>query len=116
MTPTCDGHTAANRTFFLDLTGFGSEPPNGGAQQALRNVTVGQQHAISADVETDGALPLVSIDGVAIALTAGTKGTDIWTPEKGTFTAQSASPVLAIQNQAAGQEIDFVDNVIVRAQ
>ena len=50
-------------------------------------------------------------------LTAGKsfkRGSDTWTVETGTFTAQSEKSVLAIQNQA--YEIEFVDNVIVRAQ
>lgn len=119
MTPTCDNHTAAKGTFFLDLTGFGGDSPNGGVQQTLHNLTVGGSYRFSVDVIVAGSLPLVTIDTVTVPLTAGTpfvKGGDTWTPERGTFMAPSADPVLTIQNQAAGQEIDFIDNVIVRAQ
>jgi hypothetical protein len=118
-TPTCDNNTAANRTFFLDLTGYRADSPNGAVQQTLHNLTIGRSYTFSVDVISDGMLPLVTIDTVAITLTAGTpftKGADTWTPEKGVFTAQSAAPVLTIQNQQPGQQINFIDNVIVKAR
>lgn len=118
-TPTCDRHTAAGGTFFLDLTGFGADSPNGGVQQTLRNLTVGQQYVFSMAVISPGTLPLVTVDAATILLHAGppfTKGTDIWTPEVGFFIAQSANPVLTIQNQVGGQQINFIDNVAVRAR
>jgi Protein of unknown function (DUF642) len=117
MTPTCDNHTAAAGTFFLDLTGFGADSPNGGVQQTLKNLTVGHEYKFSVDVITDGQPPLVTIDGATITLTAGKsfqRGSDTWTVETGTFMAQSEKSVLAIQNQAS--QIGFVDNVIVKAQ
>ena len=116
MTLTCDGHTAADRTFFLDLTGFGGDSPNGGVQQRVRDLTIGQEYAFSVDVITSGSLPLVSVDGAPVTLTPGKpfiKGSDSWTPERGTFTAQSSNPLLTIENQQPGQQILFVDNVVV---
>jgi len=117
MTPTCDGHTAAAGTFFLDLTGFGSDSPNGAVQQMLKNLTVGQVYTFTMDIITDSAPPTVTVDGSIITLTAGKafkRGTDLWTPEKGTFTAESANPLLLIQN--GGVQIGFLDNVAVKAQ
>ena len=117
MTPTCDGHRAAAGSFFVDLTGFGSDSPNGAVQQTLKNLVAGHVYNFSMDVITDRMPPLVTIDGLAITLKAGKpfkRGTDIWTPETGSFTARSSDPVLEIQNQA--YQVEFIDSVIVRAQ
>ena len=117
MTPTCDGYTAAVGTFFIDLTGFGSESPNGAVQQRLKNLVVGRPYDFSIDVKTDRQPPLVTIAGAAITLNAGrkfTRGNTVWTVYTGSFVAQSASPVLEIQNQAF--EIELIDNVVVREQ
>jgi hypothetical protein len=117
MTPTCDAHTAAGGTFFLDLTGFGGDSPNGTVQQRLQKLIVGHTYNFSMYVITDSRPPLVTVDGVPVTLTAGKpikKGSDIWTPQNGTFTAESVNPVLMIQNQAI--QIEFVDRVVVRAQ
>jgi hypothetical protein len=117
MTPTCDGHTAAAGTFFIDLTGFGSDSPNGAVEQTLKNAIAGQTYNFSIDMITDNLPPLVTIDGTTITLTAGRtikKGSDVWTVEKGTFVAQSTDPLLVIQNR--GNEIGFIDAVSVRAQ
>jgi hypothetical protein len=117
MTPTCDGHTAASGTFFLDLTGFGGDSPNGGVQQTLSNLTIGQKYLVYLALQ--GSLPLVTIDSAPVTLTAGTpfvKGNDTWTPEYGVFTAASTNPVLEIQNQSSGQQIVFIDSVFVRAR
>ena len=117
MTPTCDAHTAAAGTFFLDLTGFGGDSPNGAVQQTLQNLTVGHTYNFSIDMITDNLPPLVTIGGITITLTPSRtikKGNDVWTVEIGTFVAQASSLVLEIQHQAF--EIGFVDSVIVRAQ
>jgi hypothetical protein len=119
MTPTCDSHTAATGTFFLDLTGFGGDSPFGGVQQTMHHLTVGHHYALSLDVEINGLLPLVTVGHMPISLTAGKpfkKGSDTWTPERGTFMAQSANELLTIENQQSGQQIDFIDNVIVKAE
>jgi hypothetical protein len=114
--PTGDGHNAAAGTFFVDLTGFGGDSPNGAIEQTLLNLLVGQSYAFSIDVEASGPLPLVTVGGTAVSLSAGTPftvGSDIWTPETGSFIAGSASPLLKIANQQPGQAIDFIDNVMV---
>ena len=36
-TPTCDGFSAANRRYFVGLTGFGADSPFGELEQSLRN-------------------------------------------------------------------------------
>ena len=116
-TLTCDGHTAAAGTYFVDLTGYGSDSPNGAVQQTLNNLTTGHGYNVSLDVIDDNLPPLVTVDGAGVTLTKGstiTKGSDVWTIYKGSFTAQSANPVLTIQNQ--GVQLEFVDNVVVTAK
>ena len=116
-TVTCDGHTAAAGTFFLDLTGFGSVSPNGTVQQTLSNLTVSHQYSLSLDAISDHNLPLVSINGSVVALTASgkfTRGNDNWTIYKGSFSAPSTNPVLKIQNRVI--QVGFVDNVSIKAQ
>jgi len=118
MTPTCDGFTAAAGKFFVDLSGFGGDSPNGAATQTIKKKFVaGQQYTFSLAVV--GAVPLVTIDGAPISLTAGTpfkKGTTIWTPETGTFTAQSVNAVLTIRNPQPGLQVVFIDKVAIRAR
>lgn len=117
MTPTCDGFTAGAGNLFLDLTGFGGDSPNGGVQQSLKTVSVGQQYSVSLAVV--GTVPLVTVDQVAVALTPGPtfkKGSTVWTYQNGTFIAASSNPVLRIQNPQPGAQIAFVDKVAVRAQ
>jgi hypothetical protein len=116
-TLTCDGHTAAVGTFFLDLTGLGSVSPNGTVQQTLSNLTISHQYSLSLDAISDHSPPLVTINGTAVALTASgtvTRGSDIWKIYTGSFVAPSTNPVLKIQNQ--GINIGFVDNVSIKAQ
>lgn len=115
-TLTCDGHTAGAGTYFVDLTGFGSDSSNGAVQQTLNNLTVGHKYSLSLDVIDDHLPPLITVDGTALTLTKGTsftKGSDVWTIYKGSFIAQSANPVLAIQNQ--GISVELVDNVVISA-
>lgn len=118
MSPTCDGFTAAAGKFFLDLTGFGGDSPNGAVSQTIKKkLVVGQSYSFS--VAVVGAVPLVTVDGAPITLTAGSpfkKGTTIWTPENGTFTAQAVSAVLTIRNPQPGLQVVFVDKVAIRAQ
>jgi hypothetical protein len=115
-TPTGDGQSAADGTFFVDLTGFGSDSPNGAIEQTLLNLIIGQQYAFSMDVDVVRSLPLVSVGGVPVTLAAGvpfTIGSNTWTPETGTFTAGATNPLLKIMNQQTGQQIDFIDNISV---
>jgi len=116
--PTGDGHRASDGNFFLDLTGFGANSPNGAIQQTLLGLTVGQQYDFSIDFHVSGVLPTVTVNGAPIALTpSGTVvvGTDSWTHESGTFVASIAAPVLKLANSQAGQQITFIDNVAVSA-
>ena len=89
--PTSDGHNAANGTYFVDLTGFGAGDPNGAIQQMLTGLVVGQTYMYSMDVE---GTSIVFVGGGFVALTPGAPfvvGTDVWTPETGTFVAGAAN-------------------------
>src|SRR5262249_1567711 len=46
--PTCDGFSASNGSFFVDLSGFGESSVNGAIQQGL-TTTIGQSYAFSMD-------------------------------------------------------------------
>jgi len=115
-TPTSDSHTASDGTFFVDLSGFGSNSPNGAIQQQLKNLTVGQQYTFSMDTLVVGQLPLVTVGAATVTLWAGTPflaGSDTWTPQVGTFIAGSTNPLLTIANQNPGQQIYFIDHIVV---
>ena len=114
--PTDDGFSASDGTFFVDLTGFGSDSSNGAIEQTLQNLIIGQQYTFSLDVHVVGSVPLVTVGGASISLSAGTLftvGTTTWTPQTGTFIAGSTNPVLKIMNPVAGQSVTFVDNILV---
>jgi hypothetical protein len=112
--PTGDHYNAADGTFFVDLTGFGSASPNGAIQQQLNNLIIGQTYLFSMDSFVNGALPSVTVGLQQVALSAGTPftiGTTTWTPETGRFVAAETNPLLTIANTLSGQDIDFVDNI-----
>jgi hypothetical protein len=116
--PTTDGHNAAAGTFFVDLTGFGADSPNGAIEQLLNGLVVGQSYSYSMDLEIGfpGGFPLVTVGTSAFLLSSGAPfivGSDTWTPETGTFIAGSTSEVLKIENVVPGQQIDFIDNISV---
>jgi hypothetical protein len=117
MSPTCDNITAAAGKLFVDLSGFGGDSPNGTLTQTIKKLVAGRQYSFSVAIAE--TVPLVTVDGVPIALTAGKpfhKGSTTWIPENGSFTAQSASAVLTIQNPQPGAQIVFIDRVSIRAQ
>jgi hypothetical protein len=110
---------AADGTFFVDLSGYGANSPNGGIQQRLSGLVVGQTYSFS--LASVGALPDVTIGGVAVTLSAGTSftvgGTTTWTPEFGTFVADSTDPLLLIKNpNDVTGGITFVDNISITAR
>jgi hypothetical protein len=114
--PTSDAHNASDGIYFVDLTGLGANSPDGAIEQMLTGLVVSQVYTFSMDVEVVGLLPVVTAGGGGITLSAGTPftvGTDIWTPETGSFTAGSTSVLLKIMNAQAGQQITFIDNISV---
>jgi len=113
--PTCDGYSAAASNYFLDLSGFGDDSPNGAVQQTIKKLTAGQQYSFSMAVVA--TVSLVTVDGVSLALTAGKpfkRGSTTWIPENGSFTAQSTTAALVLRNPQPGAQIVFVDKVAIR--
>jgi hypothetical protein len=119
--PTCDGYTAAKGRFFVDLTGFGADAPNGALQQRLRT-GAGKRYSFSIDVCTcnDGVLSAV-VGGQTLSLTPGrsfTVGTTSWRQLLGSFTGNPhrPNPKLKIMNATPGAQIVLIDGVVIRRQ
>jgi len=112
--PTCDGYSASDGQFFLDLSGFGANSFDGTIQQQLMT-TAGQEYSFSIDLgnSNNGAVT-VMIDSDALTLSAGAAGAQ-WTPYSATFTALSSNPFLTIKRASAVGDIVFVDNVSIVA-
>jgi hypothetical protein len=115
--PTCDGVSAARGTYFVDLTGFGGDSSNGAIQQTLSGLGPGDTYRYSMDSVISGIPPLVTIGTSTVNLVAGKPfvvGSTTWTPMSGLFVANVSNPLLTIQNQETGQDINFIDNIAVR--
>jgi hypothetical protein len=108
--------SAADGLFFVDLTGFGSDSPNGAIQQPLNNLILGQRYSFSMDSVTSASLPLVTVGAQTVTLSAGTPfkvGNTTWTPETGSFIATATNPLLTLANVQSGQQINFIDNISI---
>ena len=113
-TPTGDGYSASDGTYFVDLTGFGASSPNGKLEQLLTGLVSGGMYSFSFD--TFGTAAGVSVDGSALSLTAGstfTVGTTSWTTRTGTFVAGGSTALLSIGNVVPGASVVFVDHIVV---
>jgi hypothetical protein len=113
---TSDGFTASNGTFFVDLTGLGSNSPNGALEQALTTVG-GQHYDFSIDLASfNNGVTSVVIGSHALALTPGATfvvaGTS-WTRSTGTFIGDpfEPMPILRVMNTSPGTDLGFIDNI-----
>ncbi len=113
---TSDGHTASNGTFFMDLTGLGSNSPDGALEQALTTVG-GQDYDFSIDLASfNNGVTSVVIGSHALALTPGTTfvvaGTS-WTRSTGAFIGDpfEPMPILRVMNTSPGIDLGFIDNI-----
>jgi hypothetical protein len=116
LTPTGDGFSASDGSFFVDLSGFGASSPNGAIEQVLTTV-IGQTYTFSVDLATinDGAVS-VSVGADLLTLVAGAPfvvGSTSWTPHSATFTAVASNPTLTVKKVNAGSNIVFVDNLSI---
>lgn len=117
QSPTCDGFSAADGSFFVDLSGFGSSSPDGALNQSLSTVG-GVTYTFSMDIGPNNGTIAVSVGGKAVTLTGGTAfsvGSTSWTPETGTFVGDplNTTPLLTIKDASPGSTIDFVDNISI---
>jgi hypothetical protein len=119
--PTSDGFTAADGTFFVDLSGLGNSSPDGALNQALSTVG-GVTYTFSMDVgSANNGTVSASVGGKTLVLTGGAafsvNGTS-WTPETGAFVGDppNTTPLLTIKDETPGSVIDFVDNISITGQ
>ena len=118
QSPTDDGFNAAQGTYFVDLSGLGSESLDGALSQTISTVA-GAHYAFSLDLYSgNNGTIIASVGGNPITLASGasfTIGNTSWTPWSGTFTgnALDTSPTLMIKNGTPGSQLDFVDNVSI---
>jgi hypothetical protein len=117
--PTCDGFSASEGDFFADLSGFGSDSPNGTLEQQLAT-GIGQTYFFSIDLGTaNGGGVSVVVGADLLTLSAGSPfvvGSTSWTPYTGSFIASMSNPLLSIANTSGNASIVFVDNVSITAQ
>jgi hypothetical protein len=116
QTPTGDGFHASNGTYFVDLSGFGAESPDGAIRQLLGLVS-GATYAFSMDLGTSNSGTIsASVGGSALSLVAGSafnaNGTS-WTTWTSSFVAGSNSALLSIQNATPGSQVDLLDRISV---
>jgi hypothetical protein len=118
QTPTGDGQSAADGTYFIDLSGLGSESPDGAVSQTISTVA-GATYGFSMDLGTGNTGTIfASVGGNLLSLSSGasfTVGGTSWTQWTGSFTgdALNHAPLLTIGNGTRGSQIDFVDNISV---
>ncbi len=111
---TGDGRSAPFGSFFVDLSGFGDDSPNGAVEQMLSGLLIGGTYNLS--LFSSGTLPLVTVGGVAVPLIGGPSviaGPDTYTQQTGTFNAVSSNLLLKIANNTPGAQIVFIDNIAV---
>ena len=99
QTVTGDGRSAPFGDFFIDLSGFGSESPNGAIEQLLSGLLIGGTYNIS--LFSSGTIPLVTVGGAVVALSSGSSvvaGIDTYTQLTGTFDAGASNLLLKIAN------------------
>jgi hypothetical protein len=118
QSPTCDLYNAADGQYFVDLSGFGNQSPNGAIQQTL-SVIGGATYSVSLDLATFNTnVTNVTVGSQSITLSPGspfTVGTTSWTPWTGSFVGDplDLNPILTVMNASPDQQIDFVDNIDV---
>ena len=114
QTVTGDGRSASFGDFFIDLSGFGSESPNGAIEQLLSGLLIGGTYNVA--LFSSGTIPLVTVGGAVVALSSGSSvvaGIDTYTQLTGTFDAGASNLLLKIANDTPGAPIVFIDNVAV---
>jgi hypothetical protein len=107
---TASGYPATDGDFWIDLTGYGTDSPNGAIRQTI-SVTPGASYTIGfmwGDI-SDGD-PGVDIDGVAVALNTPTGYGSPYTFIQGTFTAGlNPTPYFEFYNATPGADAMVID-------
>lgn len=108
--PTNDGYFPSEGSYFVDLSGFGTEAGTlAKLQQTLQNLITGQTYTIGIDYWGEGTTLL--IDGSQITGTVAGSNNG-WTHLNATFEATDTQALLSIgRNGSSG--VAFVDNLTV---
>lgn len=107
--PTNDGYSASAGSYFVDLSGFGTEAgPQAVLTQVLQNLVVGETYTIGVDYWGDRVT--LAIGGATVA-TAQSSST-YWTHLTATFQAGGAQEALAV-GYNGGSGVAFIDNLTV---
>jgi hypothetical protein len=79
------GYPAADGSYYVDLTGFGSDSPNGAIRQSI-SVTTGTSYTVDLYwANINDATIGVDVDGVAVARNTPPGNGFLWTLLQGTF-------------------------------
>lgn len=107
------GYPADTGAFFLELTGYGNDSPNGAVRQTI-HVTPGDSYTVQLAWGTSSdADPGVDIDGTNVSLHLLTVG-GVWEILGGTFTAGvDANPYFEIFNASGGGYALYIDTASV---
>lgn len=110
QSPTNDGYSPSNGSYFVDLSGFGTEAgPNAALTQTLQNLVVGETYTLGIDYWGDAAT--LKLDGNILA-TAGSASNSGWMRLSTTFQAASAQALLTV-GRGGTSGVAFVDNLTV---
>lgn len=107
--PTNDGYSASDGSFFVDLSGFGTEAgPNARLEQTLQNLIAGETYSLGIDYWGDRVT--LAIDGQQIA--AGAAASGGWVRLNTSFVAGGSQALLAV-GYLGGSGVAFVDKLSV---
>lgn len=108
--PTNDGYSPSEGTYFVDLSGFGTEAGvNAALTQTLQNLVVGATYTLGIDYWGDAAT--LKLDGSTLA-TAGAASNSGWMRLSTTFQAASSQALLTV-GRGGSSGVAFVDNLTV---
>ena len=104
------GYPAADGSYYVDLTGFGSDSPNGAIRQSI-SVTKGTTYTVDLYWATiNDATIGVDVDGVAVPLNTPLGNGRAWTLLQGTFVGGvDTTPYFEIYNATPGADAALVD-------
>lgn len=108
--PTNDGYSPSDGSYFVDLSGFGTEAgPQAALTQTLQNLVVGETYTLGIDYWGDAAA--LKLNGNTLA-TAGSASNSGWTRLSTTFQAASSQALLTV-GRGGSSGVAFVDNLTV---
>lgn len=108
--PTNDGYSPSEGSYFVDLSGFGTEAgPQAALTQTLQNLVVGETYTLGIDYWGDAAT--LKLNGNTLA-TAGAASNSGWMRLSTTFQAASSQALLTV-GRGGSSGVAFIDNLTV---